>query len=253
MTVERTEAQPSKFEAKLTNAGNTLSRNVRKIAVLRANSPGDFILALPALQALRESYPHAEIILLGRAWHAEFLQDRPSPVDRVVIIPPIRGIYDPDVVEEDPNEVKRFFDAMAEEAFDLAIQVHGDGRYSNPFIRRLGARLSIGAKNPDAVPLDLWVPYTTNQSEILRHLEVISLGWGARREPGTKDLGNEAGPGGGSLLPSARRQAGHRPFTGWRERNPALACRKICPGRRIFKYNRSKDSHHREPKRQPAG
>lgn len=38
---------------------------VRKIAVLRANGIGDFIFALPALSALRATYPDAEIVLLG--------------------------------------------------------------------------------------------------------------------------------------------------------------------------------------------
>ena len=39
--------------------------NVKKIAVLRANAIGDFIFTLPALQALRQTYPKAEIRLLG--------------------------------------------------------------------------------------------------------------------------------------------------------------------------------------------
>jgi ADP-heptose:LPS heptosyltransferase len=51
---------------------------VRKIAVLRPNAVGDFVFALPALHALKHSYPDAEIVLLGKAWHAAFLQGGPG-------------------------------------------------------------------------------------------------------------------------------------------------------------------------------
>src|SRR3712207_2099901 len=64
---------------------------------------------------------------------------------------------------------------MVEEKFYLAIQMHGGGRYSNPFVQRLGARLTIGLKTPDAEPLDRWVPYVYFQREILRYLEIVSL------------------------------------------------------------------------------
>lgn len=149
---------------------------MRKIAVLRANAIGDFVFALPALAALRSTYPQAEIVLLGRPWHADFLANRPGPVDRVVVVPLSRGVRDPGYgEEEDPAELDRFFARMAGERFDLAIQVHGGGRYSNPFVRRLGAELSIGLRTPDAVALDRWVPYIYYQPEIMRYLEVMAL------------------------------------------------------------------------------
>ncbi len=149
--------------------------NIHKIAVLRANGLGDFIFALPALAALRQSYPQAEITLLALDWHAAFLTNRPSPVDKVVVVPPSRGVRGDANTEENPAEVAEFFARMAQEKFDLAIQMHGGGRYSNPFILRLKAKLTVGLKTPDAVPLDLWVPYIYYQPEILRYLEVVSL------------------------------------------------------------------------------
>src|SRR3954447_5976204 len=62
-------------------------RDVRRIAVLRATALGDLIFALPALDSVRAAYPDAEIVLLGRAWHADYLAGRPGPVDRVVALP----------------------------------------------------------------------------------------------------------------------------------------------------------------------
>ncbi|MDC0674415.1 glycosyltransferase family 9 protein [Nannocystis radixulma] len=148
---------------------------VRKIAVLRANAIGDLIFVLPALQALRERYPRAEIVLMARAWHARFLRDRPGPVDRVIVIPRSRGVNGSETEDDDPVELNRFFAVMREERFDLAIQLHGGGRHSNPFVRRLGARLAIGLKSPDAEPLDRWVPYVYFQPECVRYLEVVTL------------------------------------------------------------------------------
>lgn len=155
--------------------------NVTKIAVLRANALGDYFLTLPALAALRVTYPDAEIVLLGRHWHASFLAPggvrRPGPVDRVVVVPYSTGIYDPPGPGDraDRAELEHFFATMREEQFDLAIQLHGGGRYSNPFVRELGARVTVGLRTPDAAPLDVWAPHIYYQHETMRSLEVVGL------------------------------------------------------------------------------
>lgn len=151
-----------------------LVENVRKIAVLRANAIGDFIFTLPALDALRSAYPRAEIVLLGLDWHADFLRNRPGPVDRVVVVPPMQGVYLWEV-EEDPQEIERFYADMKSEKFDLALQLHGGGRYSNRLVSSLEARLTAGAKTSDAVELDRWIPYNYFHLEPLRYLEIVSL------------------------------------------------------------------------------
>lgn len=149
--------------------------DVSKIAVLRSNGIGDFIFALPALEALRQAYPDAEIILLALEWHDAFLKNRPGPIDRVIVVPKSRGVNGAEDGEENPEELERFFQEMALENFDIAIQMHGGGRYSNPFIRRLGARLTVGACSENALPLDRCIPYHFYQMEILRYLEIVSL------------------------------------------------------------------------------
>lgn len=148
-------------------------QNIKKIAVLRANALGDFIFSLPALTALKETYPHAELVYLGIPWHKAFLQNRPSPVDRVIVVPPSRGIRTSS--EENEKELRNFFREMQKESFDIAIQLHGGGKYSNPFLLRLSASLTIGLKTPDAIPLDRWVPYIYYHNEYLRYLEVVAL------------------------------------------------------------------------------
>lgn len=160
-------------ENHLRGAGGLIP-DVKKIAVLRSNGLGDFIFTLPALEALRAAYPQAEIVLLGLEWHAQFLDKRPGPIDRVEIVPKSPGVRN-DSQEEDPAELSRFFEKMEHERFDLAVQMHGGGRYSNPFVQRLRARVTAGSCTEDAVPLDRWLPYSYYHLEVLRFLEVVSL------------------------------------------------------------------------------
>jgi ADP-heptose:LPS heptosyltransferase len=148
---------------------------VRRIAVLRANALGDFLFCVPALLALRAAYPAAELVLLALPWHRSFLEGRPGPVDRVVVVPPSRGVRgDADAVE-DPRELDAFFAAMSAERFDLALQLHGGGRFSNPFVSRLGARVTAGCRADDAPALDRWIRYVFFQPEVARFLEVAEL------------------------------------------------------------------------------
>ena len=145
--------------------------DIKKIAVLRANGIGDFLFALPALEALRAAYPAAGIVLLGLPWHERFLSGRPSPVDRVVVVPFARGVREEAGQAEEACALARFFSRMEEERFDIAFQMHGGGRYSNPFVLRMKARMTAGLRTPDAAALDLWVPYVYFQPEIMRYLE----------------------------------------------------------------------------------
>lgn len=151
--------------------GNVVPQ-VRRIAVLRANAVGDFVVALPALAALRRCYPSARICLIGRAWHAEFLRRRPSPVDDVFVLPESISLAAP---PSDAGEDTAVLAALQDCRFDLALQLHGGGLFSNGFIRRLGARVSAGTQAPGAPGLDRTLPYRDLAPEVLRWLEVVAL------------------------------------------------------------------------------
>ncbi|WP_055482676.1 glycosyltransferase family 9 protein [Sphaerimonospora mesophila] len=157
---------------------------VRRIAVLRANALGDLLLALPALDSLRGAYPDARITLLARSWHADLLTGRPGPVDDVIALPPISGVSEAAAGHLAPEGL---FDELRGHRFDLAVQIHGGGRNSNPFVRRLGARVTAGLCSPDAERLDRWVPYVYYQHEVLRYLEVAAL-VGGRPSGGAMDV-----------------------------------------------------------------
>ncbi|KQQ07885.1 glycosyltransferase family 9 protein [Rathayibacter sp. Leaf296] len=146
---------------------------VERIAVLRGGGLGDLLFALPAVDALAASYPGAEITLLGTPAHRVLLEGGVSPVADVEVLPVAQGVRDGQ--GEDPRVVEDFTARMRARSFDLAVQLHGGGRYSNPFLQRLGARHTVGCRTPDAAELERTIPYVYYQHEMLRALEVVGL------------------------------------------------------------------------------
>jgi len=150
-------------------------KNIKKIAILRANALGDFLVTLPAIQAIRSTYPDAEIVLLGKPWHKDFLISGRSPIDRVIVVPVMNGIRTEKNETEDRAQQEMFFEEMQKEHFDIAIHFHGNGISSNPFINRLNARLTVGLTTENAASLDRSIEFYYYQSEVLRYLEVAAL------------------------------------------------------------------------------
>jgi ADP-heptose:LPS heptosyltransferase len=164
---------------------------VRRIAVLRPNAVGDFVFALPALHALKHTYPGAELVFIGKEWHRAFLAGRPGPVDRVAVIPVVPGVgmpaAEPDAdsatdsatapgaVTVDAHAIALFIERMRGERFDLALQMFGGGLYSNPFLMQCGARLTVGMRAPEAPGLDRWLPYREPVNRRLALLEIAGL------------------------------------------------------------------------------
>lgn len=146
--------------------------DVARIAVLRGGGVGDLLYALPAVTALAAGYPGASVTLLGTPAHAELLQSTRTAVRDVRVLPFAAGVRPG---TEDPAATEAFFAAMRQEKFDLAVQLHGGGRFSNPFLLRLGARHTVGPRTADAVPLERNLPYVYYQHEPLRGLEVAGL------------------------------------------------------------------------------
>ncbi|WEG09497.1 glycosyltransferase family 9 protein [Microbacterium horticulturae] len=147
---------------------------VRTIAVLRGGGLGDLVFTLPALDALRRTYPAARIVLFGTPAHRALLADRPGPVDRVEVLPAATGVYEPPhgAVARSAAD----FEAAARALdIDLACQLHGGGRYSNPFLLALRPRHSVGTATPDAAPLERTLSYVYYQHEVARWLEVAGL------------------------------------------------------------------------------
>lgn len=172
---------------------------VRRIAVLRGGGLGDLLFALPAVAALRAAYPDASVTVLGTPVHQELAASTAGPAYDVRVLPFAEGIRPG---PEGRTDVEAFFAQMNGEPLDLAVQLHGGGRFSNPFLLRLGARHTVGARTPDAARLERNLPYAYYQHEPLRALEVAGLA-------GAPPAGLEA-----RLRPLDRYAAGLQPFLG---------------------------------------
>ncbi|MFC8041374.1 glycosyltransferase family 9 protein [Paenarthrobacter sp. NPDC057355] len=156
--------------------------DVQRIAVLRGGGLGDLIYTYPALNALKRAYPGASLTLLGTPVHAALVAATEGPVDDVELLPVARGVHEGprngERFEDDAEDVaaqEAFFEAMRARKFDIAVQMHGGGRYSNPFLLRLGARHTAGTRTKDAEPLERNLDYVYYQNEPDRWLEVAGL------------------------------------------------------------------------------
>jgi heptosyltransferase-2 len=87
---------------------------VTRIMVRATNWVGDAVMTLPALEAIRENFPHSSITVLGKPWMLPLLEKHPA-VDRVIILRK-KGRY-----LKDFFEVIRVVREIRKQGFDLAV------------------------------------------------------------------------------------------------------------------------------------
>jgi ADP-heptose:LPS heptosyltransferase len=149
-------------------------RPPHRVAVFRALQLGDMLCAVPALRALRAALPHAEIVLIGLPWARNFVSRYPRYLDDCLSFPGFPGL--PEQPAE-PRALIRFFAEAQAHGFDLAIQMHGDGRLTNLIVPLLGARANAGFYGEgDACPHPArFLQYPEHQSEIARLLSLMAF------------------------------------------------------------------------------
>jgi ADP-heptose:LPS heptosyltransferase len=121
-----------------------------KIAVLRALQLGDFLVAVPALRALRRAYPEAHIALVALPWTAALLERFSRYIDELVEYPGVPAGY------------------------DLVLQMHGDGSRTNAIALALGGKRTAGfyrAGHPCPDP-ETFVEWDDRENEVLRCLRL---------------------------------------------------------------------------------
>jgi len=134
------------------------------------------LCAVPALRALRASFPVAHITLIGLPWVRELAALLPRFIDAVDEFPGFPGI------PERPFDARRtcaFIARAQEQQFDLVIQLHGSGSHINEFAMLLGAhRTAAFYRDGDTVPENgVGVPWPTTGTESERLLALpLALG-----------------------------------------------------------------------------
>jgi ADP-heptose:LPS heptosyltransferase len=153
-------------EARRPGLLHRLDTKPRSVCVLKASRVGDFLCALPALDALRNALPGAELVLITLPLLRP-LAERVNFIDRIVMFPGYPGLAEQFF---DARRAAAFFVDMQAQRFDLAIQLQGSGVYTNPFVLMLGARRSAGFVRPGTDPglLDAALPLPEQGHEIDR-------------------------------------------------------------------------------------
>jgi ADP-heptose:LPS heptosyltransferase len=113
----------------------------RRIAVFRALALGDMLCAVPALRALRAHAPQARITLVGLPWARDFVERFGAYLDELLPFPGFPGY------PEQEGAMPEFLDFLRdarERRFDLAIQLHGSGEFTNRIVSLLDASRAAG-------------------------------------------------------------------------------------------------------------
>jgi ADP-heptose:LPS heptosyltransferase len=142
----------------------------RKVGLLRASRLGDFVCATPAFRSLRRALPDAEIVLAALPAMAPLVARLPH-LDRIIPFPGAPGIAEQLF---DPAQMDRSYSLGQAEKFDLVIQMHGSGVFSNPIALGLGGRVTAGFVRPGEAPggLDAGLPFPAGLHEVQKLLEL---------------------------------------------------------------------------------
>ena len=163
-------------------AVSTNSPSKSRVVVFRALQLGDMLCAIPALRALRSAYPDARITLVGLPWSRQLALRYPDYIDDVLEFP-----GHPGMPERAPQleALPVFLRELRRRGADLALQMHGSGRITNPLIARFGARSRAGFHDAASCkPADgTFIPWPTTGYEAQRLLMLVeALGLESRGE-----------------------------------------------------------------------
>ncbi|SIO25829.1 ADP-heptose:LPS heptosyltransferase [Paraburkholderia phenazinium] len=135
---------------------------IRRLAVLKLDHIGDFILGMRAMRLLREGFPDAHITLVCAGWAADWARQS-GLVDSIVpfdFFPALMREWD-----RSPERIRQLQDAVAAslpDSYDLAVDLrYGDD--TTPVLYRMRTRYRAGFPAPiePGLPhLDLIVPYS---------------------------------------------------------------------------------------------
>lgn len=149
-----------------------LSPDLKKIAIFRALQLGDMLCTVPAIRALHNAYPDAEITLIGLPWAAKFVQRFSKYIDRFMPFPGYPGLPEQPYSEE---AFQLFLQGVQHEKFDLVLQMQGNGTIVNPLMHQFNAKQVAGFHNKDSrVDSPLFMEYPDHGHEAKRLLQLMT-------------------------------------------------------------------------------
>jgi ADP-heptose:LPS heptosyltransferase len=126
---------------------------------------------VPALNALDRRFPEARITLIGLPWTRELAERLPA-VDTFLEFPGYPGLPELPV---DEQRTAAFIDGMRHDGYDIAIQLHGSGPFTNELVSSFGADISIGYGPPGDPWLSQTLPWLEDENEIERWLRLVAF------------------------------------------------------------------------------
>jgi ADP-heptose:LPS heptosyltransferase len=143
-----------------------------RIAVFRALQLGDLLCAVPAFRALRATHPSTSITLVGLPWARELAARLDRYLDGFIEFPGFPGLPERACAA---SLLPAFFRGMRQAGFDLVIQMHGDGRLTNPIAALMGGRTTggyyrAGRYCPDA---EACIEWRDDEHEVHRWLRLV--------------------------------------------------------------------------------
>jgi ADP-heptose:LPS heptosyltransferase len=155
-----------------TSLQNVASDDPHTIVVLRALQLGDLLCAVPAFRSLRAAFPQAHIALMGLPWSKTFVNRFARYLDEFIEFPGFPGLPERPVAV---TAIPDFLAAMQRRRFDLALQMHGNGQYTNQLLLLLGAKITAGFVQAGGHCPDerRFMPYPDHLPEADRHLALL--------------------------------------------------------------------------------
>jgi ADP-heptose:LPS heptosyltransferase len=147
---------------------------IKKIVVFRALQIGDLLCSIPAIRALKNTYPEAEITLVGLPWAKMLIERFPQYFHSLITFPGYPGFPEQPV---DRSAFPDFLKQVQQENFDLALQMQGSGIISNPLVDLFNAKKIAGfyAANNFCPDKSLFIQYPSEIHEVHRHLRLMEV------------------------------------------------------------------------------
>lgn len=138
------------------------------VLVFRALKIGDLLCSMPALYALRNHFPEANISIVALPSTIPLLSRYDAIFDSII---PFSGYPGLPEKEFDEKEYQEMLSRIHSEKFDLLVQMHGDGVGLEDFLKDLSIPIVWGYS---PVPQEGFVEYPHFLHEVRRHLYLLA-------------------------------------------------------------------------------